>query len=87
MPLNKKRYVGFKLIFDRVSIFQAPTCTIALDQSEPGRNSNEEYFRLPRALEVKSHHQIQFSFIPRTALFEKCLTPRQGRQSLYSKLC
>ena len=46
MPLNKKRYVGFKLIFDRVSIFQVPTCTIALDQSEPGRNSNEEYFRL-----------------------------------------
>ena len=45
------------------------------------------YFILPRASELESHHQIQFSAIPRIVLFvvEGGFTPLQEIQSVYSK--
>ena len=34
-----------------------------------GVTSMNEYFTCPRALELESHHNMQFSFLPRTHLF------------------
>ena len=40
------------------------TATTAPGQSEPKSNDNEEVLHTP--LELEPHHQLQFSFIPRT---------------------
>ena len=43
------------------------------------------YSKLPKYLELKFHHQMQFSVIPRISLLGGGLTPLQGIQSAYSK--